>query len=165
MSLIKQSQSGFVLFRRRDRTLNCSTKQSSLRPVKCWKVFGGRRQPRRNSSGLDLPALRHSYIDQKSVEIRNPCTPLWQARQRVIRFCSISCPERLRNSLWWTSRFDIAPQNWHLHPSRHNTPCRSWSYFSALSRQRGAFNQIRFTMLSFRLLAAETHASVHRAGI
>jgi hypothetical protein len=34
-----------------------------------------------------------------------------------------------------------------------------------LSRKRGAFNPMRFTMLSFRLLAAETHASGHRAGI
>src|SRR5436189_6381248 len=99
------------------------------------------------------------------MEIQTSCTLLWQALQSEIRFCSISCPERLRNSLWWTSRFDIAPQDWHLHPSRHNTRCRSWSYFSALSRKRGAFKQIRFTILSLRLRAAETHAFVHRAEI
>src|SRR5438094_10374161 len=99
------------------------------------------------------------------MEVQTSCTLLWEALQSEIRFCSISCPERLRNSLSWTSTFVIEPQNWHLHPSRHNTRCRSWSYFSALSRKRSAFNPIRFTMLSFRLLAAETHASVHRAGI
>ena len=91
-------------------------------------------------------SLRHSYINQKSMEIRASCTRLWQALQSVIRFCSMSSPDRLRNSWWWTSRFDILPQNWHLHPSRHT---RSWSYFSALSRKRGAFNQIRFTSYLF----------------
>jgi hypothetical protein len=48
----------------------------------------------------------------RATEIPDWCTPLWQAWQSVIRFCSVSSPDRLRKAWWWTSRFDIVPQNW-----------------------------------------------------
>jgi len=33
----------------------------------------------------------------------------WQSWHRVIRLCSLSSPVRLRNRLWWISRFVIEP--------------------------------------------------------
>jgi len=39
------------------------------------------------------------------------CILAWQAMQRVIKFSSESFPKWLRNFLWWTSRFDMAPHD------------------------------------------------------
>src|SRR5438876_9155496 len=38
------------------------------------------------------------------------CAWAWQSKHKVIKFCSVSSPDWLRNLLWWTSRLVIAPQ-------------------------------------------------------
>jgi hypothetical protein len=49
------------------------------------------------------------------------CKLAWHVVQRLIKFWPESSPPWLRNSLWWTSRLDIVPHDWHLQPSRRST--------------------------------------------
>src|SRR2546425_13356636 len=43
----------------------------------------------------------------------------------VIRLDSSSSPCWLRSCLWWTCRFCLDPQTWHLQPSLSSTCCHS----------------------------------------
>ncbi len=65
------------------------------------------------------------------------------ALHSAIRFSSESPPDWLRNSLWWTSRLDIEPHDWHLQPSRRSTWLRSCSYMLGLKPQGCAFRSNR----------------------
>ena len=45
---------------------------------------------------------------------RDRCSSSWQPAHRVIKFKSSSEPCWLRSCLWWTCRFCLEPQTWHL---------------------------------------------------
>ena len=105
--------------------------------------FGRRIGPARDRPAMD--SSRRLGPEKACNDVVNRrqsrCTPAWQEAQSVIRFCSESSPEWLRNFVWWISRVNIAPHDWHLQPSRRSTCLRSWSYNSLSRRMRVCFGR------------------------
>ena len=102
-----------------------------------------------------MPRRDHKDICRLSVILESAdfwpcrCRTSWHPAQSVIGLSSELSPPRLRNSSWWTSRFDLLPQLCHLHPSRRRRTCpRNCSYNSGSSRRRGRLGRIQLMRLA-----------------